>query len=179
MCPCEFDHRATGAAWRLRGATYEAFLTYDFMKQSGICPASENIGTQHAHFTTGIDNFGIRCQKKNKVTFGEYIPSVTKQNGDCSNYSSIFHLRSLLTQIPRESVAGSESVIKWAHSVCCMFHTYLITGHFSVFLIYEISCKISFLRNTVWEIPCWSRLVILQVMRKEFQRGQHDFLRVL
>lgn len=111
MCPCEFGHRATGAAWRLRGDTYEPFFTYDFMKPSGICPASENIGTQHAHFMTGIAHFRIRCQKKNKVTFGEYILSVTKQNGDCSKYSSVFHLIGLLTRIPLESVAGSQYAV--------------------------------------------------------------------
>lgn len=143
MCPCGFDHRATGAAWRLRAATYEPFFAYDLMKQSGICPASENTGAHHVHFTTGIAHFRIRCQKKNKVTFGEYILSVMKQNGDCSSYSSIFHLRGLLTRIPLESVAGSESIIKWAHSVCCMFHTYLITGYFSVFFFnLWMSCKL-------------------------------------
>lgn len=42
-------------------------------------PASGNIGMQHTHFMAGIaiSELDKRCQKNNKVTFGEYILSVT------------------------------------------------------------------------------------------------------
>lgn len=54
-------------------------------------------------------------EENNKVTFGEYILTVTRI-GDCSKYNnSFFRLRGLLTLIPLELAVEAGNVIKWTH----------------------------------------------------------------